>query len=140
MTVEPRAEGVRIVRPQGWPRGSGYADGVTATGRLLFVAGQVGWDPLTQRLASDGFAAQAAQALANIVAVVRAAGGEPQHVTRLTWFVTDRDAYREARRAVGDAWRGTFGAHYPAMSVVVVAALLEEGALVEIEATAVIPA
>ncbi len=128
------------VEPSGWPRGSGYADGIVAEGRVLAVSGQIGWDPLTQTFASDDFAEQAAQALRNVVAVLRAGGAEPAHLVRLTWYVTDRAAYVAARKAVGRAYREIVGAHYPAMSVVVVAGLLEERALVEVEATAVVPA
>ena len=127
------------VRPDGWPRPSGYADGVLAEGRILAISGQIGWDPATGEFHSDDFAEQTAQALRNVVAVLRAGGAEPAHLVRLTWFVTDRAAYVAARRAIGAAYREILGAHYPAMSVVVVAGLLEERALVEIEATAVVP-
>jgi enamine deaminase RidA (YjgF/YER057c/UK114 family) len=110
-----------------------------ARGRLLFVSGQIGWDPATRRIESDDFAAQTERALANLLAVLAAGGAEPGHVARLTWFVTDRQAYAAARPALGAIWRRAFGAHYPAMSVVIVAGLVEERALVEIEATAVVP-
>ena len=130
---------VEILRPEGWPRPRGYADGAAASGRVVAVAGQVGWNPATGALASDDFAAQARQALANVRAVLRAAGAEPRHVVRLTWYLTDRDAYLAARQALGAAYREVFGTHYPAMSVVVVAGLLEPRAQVEIEATAVVP-
>ena len=129
-----------VVRPDGWPRPAGYADGIAAEGRLLSISGQIGWDPLTCTFASDDFAAQTAQALRNVVAVLRAGGAGPEHLVRLTWYVTDRAAYVAARRAIGAAYREILGAHYPAMSVVIVAGLLEERALVEIEATAVVPA
>jgi enamine deaminase RidA (YjgF/YER057c/UK114 family) len=127
------------IRPDGWPRPAGYADGMVAEGRLLAISGQIGWDPVTGRFASDDFAEQTAQALRNVVAVLRAGGAEPRHLVRLTWFVIDRAAYVGARRAIGTAYREILGPHYPAMSVIVVAGLLEERALVEIEATAVIP-
>jgi enamine deaminase RidA (YjgF/YER057c/UK114 family) len=129
-----------VVRPDGWPRPHGYADGVIAEGRLLSISGQIGWDPATMQFASDDFAEQTAQALRNVVAVLRAGGAGPEHLVRLTWYVTDRAAYVAARRAIGAAYRAIIGAHYPAMSVVVVAGLLEPRALVEIEATAVVPA
>ncbi len=129
-----------VVRPEGWPRPHGYADGVLAEGRVLSISGQIGWDPVTMQFASDDFAQQTAQALHNVVAVLGAAGAGPQQLVRLTWYVTDRAAYVAARRAIGAAYREIVGAHYPAMSVVVVAGLLEERALVEIEATAVLPA
>jgi enamine deaminase RidA (YjgF/YER057c/UK114 family) len=126
----------RIVEPEGWARGSGYAHGMTAGG-TVHVSGQIGWDPVTQRIAEGDFATQTAQALANVVSVLRAADAAPDDVVRMTWYITSRDAYLAARAGIGAAWRQHFGSHYPAMSVVVVAALLEAGALVEIEATAV---
>jgi enamine deaminase RidA (YjgF/YER057c/UK114 family) len=140
-TAAPGGEGEssHIVQPPGWPRGAGYAHGTTAGGRLVFTAGQIGWDPITRRIVSPDFAAQAAQALANVAAVIAAAGARPDHVKRMTWYISDRQAYLNAQREVGAAYREHFGRHYPAMSVVVVNALLDEGALVEIEATAVIP-
>jgi enamine deaminase RidA (YjgF/YER057c/UK114 family) len=126
------------ILPEGWPRPRGFSHGLAATGHVICLAGQIGWDPVTERFASDDFADQARQALANIVAILRAAGAEPGHLTRLTWFVTDRAAYLAAVRAIGRAYRELIGDHYPAMSVVVVAGLLEARALVEIEATAVV--
>jgi enamine deaminase RidA (YjgF/YER057c/UK114 family) len=127
-----------ILQPEGWPRPSGYANGLAAQGRLVFVAGQIGWNPETLRFESDDFAEQTAQALRNVAAVLRAAGAEPRHVTRMTWYITDKAAYLAATREIGRAWRDVMGRHYPAMSVVVVAALLEDRAQVEIEATAVV--
>lgn len=132
-------EGPLVVRPEGWARPVGYADGVLAAGRVLAISGQVGWDPATQRFASDDLAEQTARALANVAAVLRAAGGEPRHLVRLTWYVTDRAAYVAARPAIGRAYRATIGDHWPAMALVIVAGLLEPRALVEIEATAVLP-
>jgi len=127
------------VRPTDWPVGSGYSHGFSAAGRLLFVAGQIGWDPITQAVTS-GLVEQTRQALVNIVAVLRAGGAEPSDLVRLTWFITDRTAYLRDRKAIGAAYRDVIGRHFPPMSVIVVAGLLEPGALVEIEATAVIPA
>ena len=129
---------MELIRPDGWPRGAGYSDGVLAHGRVLAIAGQIGWDPATQTFASDDLGEQAARALANVVAVLRAAGAGPEHLVRLTWFVTDRDAYVAARPRIGEAYRATIGRHFPAMSVVVVSGLLEPRARVEIEATAVV--
>jgi enamine deaminase RidA (YjgF/YER057c/UK114 family) len=126
------------IEPEGWAKPAGYANGMTATGRLVVTAGQVGWDPASGTFASDDFAAQTAQALRNVVAVLRAAGAGPEHIVRLTWYVTSRNEYAAARRAVGAAYREIIGRHYPAMSVIVVSALLEERAKVEIEATAVV--
>jgi enamine deaminase RidA (YjgF/YER057c/UK114 family) len=128
-----------IVRPDGWPRGAGYADGVLARGRVLAIAGQIGWDPVTQAFVSDDLGEQAARALSNVVAVLRAAGGGPEHLVRLTWYVTSRDEYAAARGRIGEAYRAALGRHYPAMSVVIVSGLLEPLAKVEIEATAVLP-
>ncbi len=126
-----------ILQPAGWARPRGYANGVAAEGRQVFVSGQIGWDA-EQRIVSDDFAAQARQALANIVAVLAEAGAKPEHLVRLTWYVTSRDEYNAALAATGAGYRELIGRHYPAMSVVVVAALLEPRAKVEIEATAVL--
>jgi enamine deaminase RidA (YjgF/YER057c/UK114 family) len=126
-----------ILQPPGWARPRGYANGVAATGRLVFVAGQIGWDA-EQRFASDGFAAQVRQALANVVAVLACAGAKPEHLVRMTWYVTSRDEYNAALAEVGAAWRELIGRNFPAMSVVVVAGLLEPRAKIEIEATAVV--
>ena len=130
----------RVIQPAGWPRPAGYANGVAAEGRIVAVAGQVGWDPLTERFAATDMAGQVAQALGNIAVVLEAAGARPGHVVRLTWYVTDIAAYALARPAIGKAYGAVFGKHFPAMSVVEVKGLMEQGALVEIEATAVVPA
>jgi enamine deaminase RidA (YjgF/YER057c/UK114 family) len=130
----------RIIRPDGWPRPSGYSDAIVANaGRLIAVAGQIGWNPTTHEFESDDFVAQSAQALRNVVAVLAAAGAAPSRIIRLTWYVTDRNAYLESREALGDWYQAIIGPHYPAQSMVVVAALIEPRALVEIEATAIIP-
>jgi enamine deaminase RidA (YjgF/YER057c/UK114 family) len=130
---------MKIVQPAGWPRPSGYANGVVASGRVVSVSGQIGWNPKTETFETDEMAAQVRQALDNIVVVLHAAGAEPRHVVRLTWYVTDRAAYLAARREIGEAYRTLFGDHYPAMSVVVVAGLLDPHARVEIEGTALVP-
>ncbi len=130
---------MRLVEPEGWARPSGYANGVAARGEVLAIAGQVGWNPATCRVESADLVVQARTALENVAAVVRAAGGVPENVVRMTWYVVDRDAYSGALRALGAAYREVFGRHYPAMTLIVVAGLLEPGALVEIEATAVLP-
>jgi enamine deaminase RidA (YjgF/YER057c/UK114 family) len=126
------------VQPEGWPRPSGYANGMWASGRVVAVAGQVGWDPRTGTFAATDMAGQVSQALKNVAAVLTAAGAGPGDVVRLTWYVTDLRSYEAARPAIGKAYREVFGGHYPAMSVIGVSALLEPGALVEIEATAVV--
>lgn len=129
---------MQILLPEGWPRPKGYANGVAASGRIVFVAGQIGWTPEGVFEARD-FAGQFRQTLQNTLAVLRAGGAGPQHVARMTWYVTDREAYLSSLREVGAAWRELMGPHYPAMAVVVVAGLVETEALVEIETTAVVP-
>ncbi len=126
------------LQPAKWPRPRGYAHGIVSTGRVVFVSGQIGWDAAGRFAASD-IAGQTRQALSNIVAILAEAGALPEHVARLTWFITDKGAYLDARGAIGTAYREVMGRHFPAMSVVVVAGLLESAACVEIEATAVIP-
>ncbi|HJR66997.1 MAG TPA: RidA family protein [Gemmatimonadaceae bacterium] len=130
---------MNIVQPPGWPRPAGYANAVSASGRLVSVSGQIGWDPVTETFETGEMAAQVRQALDNLVVVLRAAGADPRHVVRLTWYVTDRAEYVAARREIGEAYRALFFDHYPAMSVVVIAGLLDPRAKVEIEATAVVP-
>ncbi|HJU69204.1 MAG TPA: RidA family protein [Gemmatimonadaceae bacterium] len=130
---------MKLVQPTGWPRPAGYANAVTASGRMVSVSGQIGWNPVTETFETDEMAAQVRQALDNLVVVLHAAGAEPRHVVRLTWYVTDREAYVASRREIGDAYRALFATHYPAMSVVIVAGLLHPRATVEIEATAVVP-
>lgn len=122
----------------GAPKGYSHGVIVPAGCRLLFVAGQVGWDR-AQRIVSPDFAAQFEQALENVLTVVRAAGGKPEHVVRMTLYVQNKTSYMESLKAIGVAWRSKMGHHYPAMTLVEVSALLEEGALVEIEATAALP-
>jgi enamine deaminase RidA (YjgF/YER057c/UK114 family) len=125
------------ILPPGWPRPKGYSNGYQV-GNVLFVAGQVAWDSREQIVGRDDFAVQFRQALGNVRAVLDAAGVAPERVGRVTVYVTDKDAYVAALPAVGAAWREHMGRHYPAMSLVQVAALLEDGAMVEIEATAVV--
>jgi enamine deaminase RidA (YjgF/YER057c/UK114 family) len=126
---------IEVVQPEGWPRPRGYANGVVTRGRTLHVAGQIGWDPSGAFTARD-LAGQLAQALDNVLEVVRAAGGRPEDVARMTVYVTDLEAYRRSLREIGAAWRARFGRHYPAMALVGVAGLVEPEALVEIEAVA----
>ncbi len=128
-----------VLQPEGWAPPKGYANGIAASGRLVFVAGQVGWNA-EQRFETADFVAQARQALANVAAVVAAAGGRPEHIVRLTWYVLDKREYLDCARALGAAYREVMGRHFPAMTAVEVAGLVEEGARVEIEATAVLPA
>ena len=128
----------RTLLPAGWKQPKGYANGVAASGTLVFVAGQIGWTA-EERFETDDFAGQTRQALSNVLAVLQEAGGGPEHVTRLTWYVTDKHEYLGALSAVGAAYRDVMGRHYPAMTLVEVRALVEDRAKVEIEATAVIP-
>ena len=126
------------LQPEGWAQPRGYANGIAAKGRLVFVAGQIGWNA-QGTLVDETFVGQARQALSNIVEVVARAGGRPEHIVRLTWYVADRREYVDQSRALGIAYRAVIGDHYPAMTAVEVAAFVEEGVRVEIEATAVVP-
>jgi enamine deaminase RidA (YjgF/YER057c/UK114 family) len=128
-----------IVQPPDWPTPKGYANGMIAAGRHLSIAGQVGWNAKAQ-FETDDFVGQVEQALRNVVAVLKAAGGEPRHLVRLNWYVTDRAEYAARQREIGEAYRRIIGRHFPAMTLLVVAGLLEPRAKVEIEATAVLPA
>ena len=129
----------QVITPSHFPKPKGYANGVLAQGRILYIAGQIGWDQ-DARIVSPDFATQFLQALDNVIDVVREAGGGTEHLVKLLAFVTDLDAYRAATRAIGEGWRGRMGKYYPAMSLVKVAGLLEPGAVVEIEGVAVLPA
>jgi len=126
----------RVLQPEGWPRPSGFSNGVVATGTHIFLSGQVGWDS-SQRLVSDDFVDQARKALENIATLLAEAGARPEHMVRMTWYVTDATLYNSSARALGDAYRQVIGNHYPAMTMVQVVALAEPRALVEIEVTAV---
>ncbi len=128
----------QLLHPKSWKQPNGFANGIAAEGRLVFLAGQVGWNA-AQEFESEDFVAQARQALANIAALVAEAGGKPEHITRLTWFVLDKQDYLSRLRELGDAYRGVMGRHFPAMTLVQVGALVEDKARLEIEATAVVP-
>lgn len=130
--------GLAKLQPAGWATPKGYTNGVAVEGRLVFVAGQIGWNG-RGLFESDDLVVQTRQALENVVAVLAEAGATPAHITRLTWYITDKRAYLAAQRDLGRVYRAVIGPHYPAMTLVQVAALLEDRALVEIEATAVIP-
>lgn len=129
---------VDIVLPGGWPRPRGYSNGTTAEGRMVFVGGQVGWTEEMKFEARD-FVGQVHQALRNTAAVLHAAGARPEHVVRMTWFVTDKHEYLDNAAAMGRVYRDVMGKHFPAMSLVQVADLVEDDAKVEIETTAVVP-
>lgn len=127
-----------ILQPDGWARPRGYANGVSARGRTIFLAGQIGWDA-QQRMVGTDLVTQAKQALQNIVTILAEDGAKPEHIVRLTWYVTDRAAYLAAGAALGAAYREVMGRHFPAMTAVEVSSLMEADAVVEIEATAVVP-
>jgi enamine deaminase RidA (YjgF/YER057c/UK114 family) len=129
----------KAMNPKEWPQPSGYSNVVVGKGKIVAIAGQIGWDPRAKELVSGDFVQQSRQALANVLTALEAAGCGPEHLVRLTWYITDRKAYLENGKQLGKAYREELGKNYPAMSVVVVAGLLEEGALVEIEATAILP-
>ena len=129
---------MKVIHPPGWMKPSGYSHGLSSSGRMIVTAGQVGWNPVNGAIESDDFGEQTAQALRNIVAILRAAGAGPEHLVRLTWFITDRDEYMRARKTLGVAYREIVGQNFPVMSVIVVSGLLEDRAKVEIEATAIV--
>jgi enamine deaminase RidA (YjgF/YER057c/UK114 family) len=129
--------GPKSLNPKGWPRPKGYANGMTAQGRVVLTGGVVGWDEMGRF--PEGFVAQARRCFLNIRAILAEGGAEPRHLVRLTWYVTDVDAYLADAKALGEAYRSAFGRHYPAMAVVEVKRLVEKSALLEIEATAIVP-
>ena len=129
--------GQRLLQPAAWPRPRGYANGIIAAGETIFLAGQVGWDA-QGRFAAD-LPGQVGQALSNIVTLLVEAGAEPRHLVRLTWFITSLASYRDQQAAIGREYQRVIGKHFPAMSVIGVSQLVEPAALVEIEATAVLP-
>ena len=129
---------MQILLPPGWSRPKGYSNGILASGRMIFVAGQIGWDA-NGNFTSDDLIEQLKQTLANTLAVLREGGAGPEHVVRMTWFITNKQEYAEKIQKIGEAYREVFGRHYPAMAVVVVTALMEDRAKIEIETTAVLP-
>ncbi len=130
--------GHKVIHPPHFPRPRGYSNGVMGQGRVLYIAGQIGWDK-DARIVSPDIGVQFLQALDNVIDVVREAGGATEHIVKLLAFVTDLDAYRNATKGIGEGWRARLGKYYPAMSLVKVAGLLEPGALVEIEGVAILP-
>lgn len=127
---------MKYLNPADWPRPRGYSNGVEAEGKLVFVAGMIGWD--AEGIVMEGFEKQFAQALSNVLAVLEQAHAGPEHIVRMTWFIRELDQYREHQKQIGAHYRALMGEHYPAMSVVGISELLEPDALLEIEATAVI--
>ena len=129
---------MNILQPPGWAKPRGFSNGIAASGKQVFVAGQIGWTGENKWEAKD-FAGQFRQTLKNTLAVLAEAGAKPEHIVRMTWYITDKHEYLEAAREIGDAYRELIGRHYPTMAVVQVVALMEDEAKVEIETTAVIP-
>ncbi len=129
---------MEFLQPKGWKQPKGYANGVAAEGRMVFTGGMIGWNA-EEVFESKDFAGQAEQTLRNIVAVLAEAGARPDHIVRMTWYVTDKQAYLASQRGLGAAYKQVIGRHFPAMAVVQVVALVEDDAMVEIEATAVVP-
>lgn len=129
---------MQILQPPGWAKPRGYSNGIAAYGQIVFISGQIGWDDQC-RFKTDDFVLQARQALLNVVAVLAEAGGKPEHIARLTWYVVNKADYLKHSKALGQVYREIMGNHYPAMTALAVAALMEDRAQVEIEATAVIP-
>jgi enamine deaminase RidA (YjgF/YER057c/UK114 family) len=127
----------RVLLPEGWPRPKGYSNGVEATGRMVFVAGQIGWTP-EGIFVESSFAGQFRQVIENTLAVLNEAGAGPEHIVRMTWYVVDKTEYRAALREIGAIWRELIGPHYPAMAVIEVKGLVEDAARIEIETTAVV--
>ena len=129
---------LRAINPPGWARLKGYSNAIVGRGTIVMVAGQIGWNA-AQQFESDDFVAQLRQALANTVAVLAAAGAKPEHVARMTWYVTDRQRYLARIAEVGAAWREIMGRSFPAMTLLEVSGLVEDRALIEIESTAIVP-
>lgn len=127
-----------ILQPEGWAKPIGYANGVEARGRMVFVGGQIGWNAQCQ-FETDDFVGQVRQTLMNVVAVLREAGAEPHHITQMTWYFTDKQEYLASLKGIGQAYREIIGRHFPAMAALQVVALVEDRAKIEIQATAVIP-
>lgn len=129
---------MQILQPPSWAKPRGYSNGVAASGSIVFISGQIGWDEQCQ-FQTDNFVGQVRQALVNVLAVLAECGGRPEHIVRLTWYVVDRQEYLSSSKALGKVYQELMGKHYPAMTVVQVSALIEDAARVEIEATAVVP-
>jgi enamine deaminase RidA (YjgF/YER057c/UK114 family) len=130
---------MEFLQPPGWPRPKGYSNGVAAKGTMVFVAGEIGWNPETEKVEIEDFAGQFRQALLNTVAVLKEAGAKPEHIARMTIYLTDKQDYLSSLKGVGEAYREVIGKHYPVMAAIEISGLMEPGAKVEIETTAVIP-
>ena len=130
---------MRTLLPPGWPRPKGYANGITAEGRFVFVAGEVGWNPLTEKMEAKDFVGQFRQTLKNVLAVLAEGGAKPEHMVRMTWYVTDKREYLANLAGVGAAWREVMGRVFPCIAAIEVKGLIEPEAKIEIETTAVVP-
>ncbi|CAG4883906.1 Putative translation initiation inhibitor, yjgF family [Georgfuchsia toluolica] len=129
---------MQVLRPPGWRQPKGYSNGIAARGTMVFVAGQVGFD-VNEEFKTDNLVDQSRQALANIVTILAEAGARPEHIVRMTWYLADKDEYNTNQKGIGEAYRDVIGRHFPVMTAIQVAGFVEDGAKVEIEATAVIP-
>jgi enamine deaminase RidA (YjgF/YER057c/UK114 family) len=130
---------MQTLLPPGWPRPKGYSNGIAAEGRLVFCAGEVGWNPLTEKFDAKDFIGQFRQTLQNVVAIMAEAGAKPEHIVRMTWYVTDKREYLANLAGVGEAWRAIMGRVFPCMAAIEVKGLMEPEAKIEIETTAVVP-
>lgn len=130
---------MQTLLPPGWPRPKGYSNGIVAEGRFVFVAGEIGWNPVTEKIESADFVAQFRQALLNVKAIMAEGGAGPEHMVRQTWFVTDKREYLANLKGVGEAWREIMGRVFPCIACIEIKGLMEDGAKVEIETTAVLP-
>jgi enamine deaminase RidA (YjgF/YER057c/UK114 family) len=130
---------MQTLLPPGWPRPKGYANGIAAEGRLVFVAGEVGWNPRTEKFEAKDFVGQLRQALENIVAILAEGGAKPEHIVRMTWYITDKREYLANLAGAGEAWRAVLGRVFPCMAAIEVKGLMEPEAKIEIETTAVVP-
>jgi enamine deaminase RidA (YjgF/YER057c/UK114 family) len=130
---------MQALLPPGWPRPKGYANGIAAEGRFVFVAGEVGWNPLTEKFEAKDFVGQFRQALKNIVAILAEGGAAPEHIVRMTWYVTDKREYLASLKGIGEAYRDIIGRNFPCMAAIEVKGLMEPEAKIEIETTAVVP-
>ncbi len=128
----------RTLQPPGWPRPKGYANGISATGRMVFVAGVIGWNS-AEVFEHDDFAGQTRQALENIVAILKEGDAGPEHIARMTWYVGDRQEYLNSLKEIGEVYKDVIGKHYPVMTAIEVSGFVEDGAKLEIEVTAVVP-
>ncbi|MGH7004558.1 MAG: RidA family protein [Alphaproteobacteria bacterium] len=130
---------MRTLLPPGWPRPKGYSNGIAAEGKFVFVAGEVGWDPVTEKFPAKDFVGQFRQALKNIVAIMAEGGAKPEHMVRMTWYVVDRAEYLASLKGVGEAWREIMGRSFPCIAAIEVKGLMEAEAKIEIETTAIVP-